>query len=285
MKFSSDTLQGHPNPAQARLSRRAIGLCWPQTQNHWSSGLPLSLKPVSSLLAGASDGLAPLCSYLHGCDRGADWPRQAPPRLPAWLSPPCRQRSSRPRPPERSGRAAGAGRGWGPAGGGGGAGCCPPQLAGRGAGTGLWQAGERPGLNLQVEVSQVVDKRAGKPGAGSPGMGEDVLGSHDGIVPLVSRSCTLTRGEGRIPADRKRRCWGKPGAASSVSSCLSCSSAWLPSTQGASSQGPPHPGSFPVLRILQRIGYASVKSGVEPWCVYFRAYLHYHPCSIVKDRA
>lgn len=133
-------------------------------------------------------------------------PGPGPPRLPAWLSPPCRQRRSRPRPPERSGRAAGAGRGWGPAGGGGGAGCCTPQLAGRGRGPGRWLAGKQPRLNLQVEVSQVVDKLARKPGAGSPGMGEDVLGSHDGRIPLVPRSCTLTLGEQRIPADRKRRC-------------------------------------------------------------------------------
>lgn len=57
---------------------------------------------------------------------------------------------------------------------------------------------------------------------------------------------------------------GKRGAGSSISSCFSCRSAWLPSTQGASSQGPAHPGSFPALRILKRIGYASVKSGDEP---------------------
>lgn len=64
----------------------------------------------------------------------------------------------------------------GPAGGGGGAGCCTPLLAGRGRGPGRWLAGEPPGLNLLLEVLQVVDKRAGKPGAGSPGMGEDILG-------------------------------------------------------------------------------------------------------------
>lgn len=80
MKFSSDTLQGHPNPSRARLPCRAIGLRRSKTQTHWSSRLPLRQKPISSLLAGASDGLAPLCSYLHGCDRGLDWPALRPPR-------------------------------------------------------------------------------------------------------------------------------------------------------------------------------------------------------------
>ncbi|XP_031229137.1 uncharacterized protein LOC116091827 [Mastomys coucha] len=120
-------------------------------------------------------------------------------------------------------------------------------------------AGRQLGLNLQVEVSQVVD------------------------------SATRTRGEVKVPTDRKKkmlRGQGKRGAGSSVSSCLYCRSAWLPSILGASSQGSAHPGSFPALRILQQyIGYASVTSGVESWCVYFRAYLHYHPCSILKDRA
>lgn len=112
-----------------------------------------------------------------------------------------------PAPPERSGRAAGAGRGWGgPAGGGGGADCYTPQLAGRGRGPGRWLAGEPPGLNLLLVVLQVVDKRAGKPGAGSSGMGEEILGSHDGSIPLMPSSCTLTRGEQRFPTDRKRRC-------------------------------------------------------------------------------
>lgn len=59
-------------------------------------------------------------------------------------------------------------------------------------------AGPRLGLNLQVEVSQVVGKQAGKPGIGSPEVGEDVLGSHDVSAPPAPRSCNAhsRRGEG-----------------------------------------------------------------------------------------
>lgn len=60
-------------------------------------------------------------------------------------------------------------------------------------------AGRQLGLNLQVEVSQVVGKQAGKPGIGSPEVGEDVLGgSHDVSVPPAPRFCNThaRRGEG-----------------------------------------------------------------------------------------
>lgn len=59
-------------------------------------------------------------------------------------------------------------------------------------------AGRRQELNLQVEVSQVVGKQAGKLGIGSPEVGEDVLGSHGVRVPLAprSRKAHARRGEG-----------------------------------------------------------------------------------------
>lgn len=81
-------------------------------------------------------------------------------------------------------RAEGAGRGTA---------LCGLQAGGENSG-----AGRRQGINLQVEVSQVVGKQAGKPGIGSPEVEEDVLGSDDVSVPLAPRSCIAhpRRGEG-----------------------------------------------------------------------------------------
>lgn len=146
MKFSSDTLQGHPNPSRARLPCHAIGLRRPKTQSHWSAWLPLRQKPISSLLAGASDGLAPLCSYLHGCDSGADWPAPGPPRpLPraprlrdaAARGPAPRDRAAGPRGRGGAGvlRAEGAGRG--------------PAAADSGQGAGTWSTRARGGAGVQ----------------------------------------------------------------------------------------------------------------------------------------
>lgn len=138
------------------------------------------------------DVIAALIGRCRG--RPASQPRS--PRLAdsAAPVPPPRNEAARPRGRGGAGvpRAEGAGRG--------------TALSGLEAGVEDLSASRRRGLNLQVEVSQVVGNQAGKPGIGSPEVEEDVLGSHDVSVPLASRSCKehARRGEGPYGQDAER---------------------------------------------------------------------------------
>lgn len=119
------------------------------------------------------------------------------------------------------------------------------------------------------------------PGLASPGLGEVVTGvprqrdSAGAEVPLVRKR--------RFREARRRA--KEPRALSPAASLpllLAPGHSWH---TGFFPRTPRTPGEFLAPAVLRRLGYTSVKSGVELWCVYVQACLPHHPSSILKDRA